>query len=131
MRHSTNALTARYCKQKGWVCETVQRFYGGRRHDLFGFVDSVILKPDSPVIFAQNCSKGSLAAHRAKIDAKEVSEAKKLLLASGAILCCVEWKRKKTKVGNRKVYRWWIRTQTRSRVLGWTDPSPWEGPLDL
>lgn len=117
---STNALTARWCKAQGWPCQTVQAFYGGTRHDLFGLWDSLILHPLG-FLFVQNCSYGTLKAHRDQID-KNPHIAYFDLQASQEALW--EWRRKK--VGRR--LRWFCRTQ--SRVYGaWGEVSPWDGPL--
>lgn len=116
---STNALTARYCKSKGWPCATVQTFYGGRRHDLFGIADSIILHP-SWETWVQNCSYGSLKAHRDQIDSINV------LPLVTALVELWEWRRKK--VGRKKL--WFLRRQART-LTEWGPISKWEGPLDL
>lgn len=136
MKTSTNALTQRWAESHGWICGTVQRFYGGKRHDLFGIVDSVILAPPetivharSRIIFAQNCSYGSLRAHREEIDP---SQAARLIVHSGARLTLLEWRRKKAKRGGKRIAReWYVRQQDFLEDGTWSSIGEWSGPLDL
>lgn len=129
MKTSTNALTKRWAESKGWMCETVQRFYGGRRHDLFGIADSVILTGFGRVAFAQNCSYGSLKVHRDEIDR---SVALPLILKDGASVVLLEWRRKKAKRGGKRIAReWWVRRQDALEDGTWSPLGEWEGPLDL
>lgn len=132
MRHSTNALTARYCALIArWPCETVQSWRGRQRHDAFGIGDSLILT-GSKAILVQNCSYGTLKAHRDAIDANPLTEA---VLRSGLILELWEWRRMKIKRGgSRKGREWWLRTQracTWDDQLSWQEPVDWIGPFDL
>jgi hypothetical protein len=121
-RFSTNALTGRFCALRGWPCETVQRFYGGRRHDVFGFVDSIVLHPDEGMIFVQNCSYGTRDEHARKIDQSPLVHD----VRRSVPIELWEWKRKK--VGRK--FHWFLRTQALGDPL-WEDESPWEGPLSL
>lgn len=123
-RNSTNALTKRYCEQKGWTWANTQYFYGGRRHDLFGLADCLILPGDGCLLFVQNCCYGSLKAHRDKAD--ESFELMRLLNKAGAWIELWEWRRKKI---GRKL-QWFLRRQKRPWDK-WMNPSAWEGPLDL
>lgn len=124
MKVSTNALTARYCAMRGWACETTQRFYGGRRHDLFGIVDSIILRPPK-ALWVQNCSYGTLNAHRDAIDASPHIAALKEI--RGIEIQLWEWKKKR--VGRRGM--WFLRVQVRGGYGAWDDAGEWIGPIDL
>jgi hypothetical protein len=116
---STNALMARYERAKGHHCETVQRFYGGKRHDLFGFADSVSLSP-AGISFIQNCSYGTLKPHR---DAVGGNGAALLARATGAMVTLSEWRKKK--IGRQK--RWQVRFQHMTDDDGsWGPVSDWE-----
>lgn len=120
-RFSTNALTKRYCALRGWPCATVQSFYGGKRHDLFGIADSVILRQLAGELWVQNCSYGTLKAHRDQISLNAL-----LPLVSSAIELW-EWRRKK--VGRKKL--WFLRRQAYLGSSKWGPISDWEGPIDL
>ena len=122
MASSTNALTKRYCALRGWPHACVQTFYGGRRHDLFGIADSIILRPPR-MIWVQNCSYGTLKAHRDAIDA---SEYRKLLLELRVSVALWEWRRKK--VGRKKL--WFLRIQTLGGYGTWDEIQDWEGPIE-
>lgn len=130
VKTSTNALTKRYCDLVGLPCETVQRFYGGRRHDLFGIADSIAL--DGPLaVLIQNCSYGTLKAHRDEISKSPMLEA---VLYAGLCFELWEWRRKKLKRGGKNKGReWYLRIQ-RAHVSGsglWLEPTDWDGPFDL
>lgn len=116
---STNALTARYCAMQGWPSQTVQTFYGGKRHDLFGIADTIILHPLHGEIWAQNCSYGTLKAHRDAIDKSPHLD----LIDS--LIECWEWRRKP--VGRKKL--WFLRRQARGS--SWGPRGAWIGPMDL
>jgi hypothetical protein len=119
-KFSTNALTARYCKTQGWLCETVQTWRGNKRHDLFGFCDSLVLAKNT-LVFVQNCSEGSLAQHRKKM--QELSWIIDSIEKGCALVELWEWRRRKAD-GR---FQWFL------RVEGWGDGSPgaWQGPFDL
>ena len=119
-KFSTNALTARYCAMRGWKADTVQSWRGTQRHDLFFLFDTVALI-DGRMVFVQNCSSGTLRAHREKFW-QDVSFIRKIQKA-GVEVELWEWKRKKTdgKLG------WFLRTER----FGDDNPGPWEGPFDL
>ena len=119
---STNALTARYCALHGWPCETVQSWRGRVRHDLFGIADSIVLTDDDEV-WVQNCSYGTLKAHRDEIDRSPHLWRLDRLCRS---LELWEWRRKK--VGRRG--QWFLRIQRRLRGV-WDEPLDWLGPFDL
>lgn len=135
MKTSTNALTKRWAESKGWLCDTVQRFYGGKRHDLFGIVDSIIVRPGVPsVILVQNCSYGSRKAHKDEIDSLPMASVKQALTRSSASLWVLEWRRKKAKRGGKRLTReWYLRGEcAEANGWGWTPLWPgWEGPIDL
>lgn len=119
---STNALTARYCAAKGWPCETVQTWRGTRRHDLFGIADSIALAPGE-ILFIQNCSYGTLKAHRDAIVANGHRDRFR-----DPPLALELWEWRKRKVGRRGL--WFLRKQRYDCHL-WSSVSDWEGPLDL
>lgn len=121
-RTSTNALTARYCTSVNWPCETVQSWRGKVRHDLFGIADSVILSPTG-ILWVQNCSYGTLKAHRDEIDQ---SPHLAYLDREGIRLTLWEWRKKK--VERRGL--WFVRVQVRHDGK-WCDIGPWSKPLDL
>jgi hypothetical protein len=119
---STNSLTKRYCASRGWPCQTVQAFYGGTRHDLFGLWDSMVLHPLG-ILFVQNCSYGTLKAHR---DQMSKNEHLAYFEDQTTIEELWEWRRKK--VGRKKL--WFLRTQPRCAGR-WGEISDWLGPLSL
>ena len=127
-KHSSNALTKRWAESNGFFCETVERFYGGKRHDLFGFVDSILLF-DGAVVFIQNCSYGTLKSHRDAISAHPLFP---VVRACGLVELW-EWRRRKVKRGGKRIARqWWLRRQTSiAGGAGWAEPGAWIGPLDL
>lgn len=124
-RTSTNALTRRYLTWIGIDCQTVQTFYGGRRHDLLGIADTVALFPMGLTLI-QNCSEGSLSSHRKEIDAS-----KHIAWLDGQVdrhaLHLHLWEWRKRRVGRRAI--WSRRVQTR-REKAWTTPSAWEEALN-
>jgi hypothetical protein len=127
MKHSTNALTARYCASVGWPVETIQSWRGNKRHDAFGIADSMILC-DGFAVLIQNCSYGTLKAHRDAIDAHPNRQA---ILASDLRLELWEWRRKKLKRGGKNKGReWYLRIQE-ADADGWDEVGPWTGPFDL
>ena len=119
---STNALTKRYCAQQGWDCQTVQTFYGGQRHDLFGLWDSLILHP-AGFLFVQNCSYGTLKKHRDSIE-----RSPHLTYFDRQAVQVALWEYRRKKVGRKKL--WFRRSQERAHAA-WGQVSAWEGPLDL
>lgn len=123
MATSTNSLTKRYCAQAGITWANTQHFYGGRRHDLFGLADCLILD-GKRLSFVQNCCYGSLKAHRDKMD--EEFEFLQRLQEASAQVELWEWRRKKLA----RKYHWFLRRQKRTWT-GWTEVSEWEGPLSL
>lgn len=127
MKTSTNALTKRSCEMQGFPCATVQAFYGGRRHDLFGIADSLVIQ-DGVVVFVQNCSYGTLKAHRDEIEANELLP---LILHAGVVVQLWEWRRPKLKRGGKNKSRMWqVRKQYRTSG-GWSAVESWSDPVDL
>lgn len=126
-RFSSNALTKRWAEEQGWLCSTVQQYYGRRRHDLFGIGDSLIIRSDAAApILAQNCSYGSLKPHRDLIDQSPLRER----LVGHLTLCLVEWRRRKAKRGGKRMARgWWLRTQTAQPGGQWGELTDWIGPV--
>ena len=128
MKTSTNALTARYCASRGWQSELVQSWRGKVRHDLFGIADSIVLHPDA-LLLVQNCSYGTLKAHRDNIDANPRLE---WFDRHPVSIQLWEWRKKRD---GRARAMWFLRSQTRSFLMGdkasWGELSDWEGPLDL
>lgn len=104
----------------GWPSATVQTFYGGRRHDLFGIADTIILHPSWGEVWAQNCSYGSLKAHRDAISSNVILP---LVVATIEL-----WEWRKKRVGRKKP--WFVRRQARGKKA-WGPLSEWEGPLEL
>lgn len=128
---STNALTKRWAESQGHLCATVQTFYGGKRHDLFGVGDSLILRPGMKPALVQNCSYGSLKAHRDDFSRPETWEVIQRLLSSGVSVSLLEWRRRKMKRGGRRMAReWWCRQQS-AYAHGWGIIESWDGPHDL
>lgn len=120
-RVSTNALTGRYLASLGLHSETVQTWRGRVRHDLFNFVDTVALTPQG-ILWIQNCSYGSLKAHRDEIDA---SPHLPWMTRHRQHIALYEWRRKRE--GQRKNF--YLRKQLWQGV--WDEVTDWEGPLDL
>ena len=108
---------------QGWPCETIQSWRGKVRHDVWGFVDSIALL-DGRIFLIQNCSYGTLKAHREAIDKNPI--AGKLSFDSATIEL---WEWRKKKVGRRA--QWFLRCQTRLQVGKWSGPEAWRGPYDL
>lgn len=125
---STNALTARLCATRGWPCETIQTWRGNKRHDAFGFADSLALV-DGCAKLIQNASYGTLKAHRDAMN--------KNPLVPYASLCGLgieiwEWRRPKLRRGSKNRSRMWqVRCQTYSREGNWSEVSDWSAPADL
>lgn len=122
MKTSTNALTKRYCATREWPCATVQSFYGGRRHDLFGIADSLIACP-SGLRWVQNCSYGTLKAHRSEIEKNPL-----LPWIDDQRVWLELWEWRKKKVGRKAL--WFLRGQRREGE-GWTQVCEWSEPMDL
>ena len=122
MKTSTNALTKRLCAQKGWPHECVQSWRGKVRHDLFGIADSIILFPGGEQ-WVQNCSYGTLSAHRKEIDKNPhiqyLDQEKKQIAL---------WEWRKKKVDGRGL--WFLRVQEREDGK-WGEIYDWDGPFDL
>ena len=77
------------------------------------------------MLWVQNCSYGTLKAHRDAIDASPNIQT---IDAARVRVALWEWRRKKA---GRKL-AWFLRTQTRSSYGGpWDELSEWEGPLAL
>lgn len=107
---------------RGWPCETVQSWRGRVRHDLFGIADSIVLGPIVP-LWVQNCSYGTLKAHRDEIDKNP-----NLAYLDQRIVAVQLWEWRKKKVGRRA--QWFLRTQARWGGP-WGEISEWFGPYDL
>lgn len=124
-RASTNALTKRYLEWRGVPVETVQRFYGGKRHDLFGIIDTVALFPWGQM-WVQNACEGSLSAHR-----KGIAASRHIGWVDGQIaakrLVCAVWEWRKRRVGRRAV--WFLRIQERIPG-GWGPVGAWAEALN-
>lgn len=128
-RTSTNALAARYAASMGWLYETVQTWRGTVRHDLFGIADGLLLRPGLRPTLVQNCSYGTLKAHRDNINATGLLER---LDAAGASVILWEWRRPKLKRGGKNKSRMWVmRSQGYTSNGGWWDESAWSEPMDL
>jgi hypothetical protein len=106
----------------GWACETVQSWRGRVRHDLFGIADSLVLLDDK-LLWIQNCSYGTLKAHRDTISANPHLA---WIDRSATWLELWEWRRKKV---GRKTH-WTVRAQTRANAA-WSQVEPWRLPMDL
>lgn len=121
-KFSSNALTYRFCTQKGWPVETVQTWRGTKRHDLFGVADSLVLVGNLAIL-VQNCHEGSIPAHRRKLD--ELSGIVTKLYSCGFHLELWEWKRKK----HEGRYKWFLRSE--DYLPKPNGRAPWQGPFDL
>lgn len=131
MKTSTNALTKRYCDMQGIPCETVQSWRGKVRHDLFGIADSYILSQQGTGVWVQNCSYGTLKAHREAIEQNPT-----LAWVDGSHHTYVQlWEWRKKPVGRKKL--WFVRVQRRLGKNGdndgprWEEPGEWSGPHDI
>lgn len=107
----------------GAVGDTVQRWSGVVRKDLFGLVDCVVLQPGERLLFIQNCSEGSLSAHRKKAYDSNLLG---LIHKSGVAFELWEWK-KKAFVSRKKYWR--LRKQALLANNTFSQPSDWSAPL--
>ena len=72
---------------EGYVVESVERWAGGVRHDLFGFIDMVACR-ENEVVFVQVTSRSNASSRRKKILA---SENHPKVSASGAKILLLTW----------------------------------------
>lgn len=126
-RSSTNAVCTRYVERymPGCVSDTAQRWAGVVRKDLFGLVDNVVLRPDLPLLFIQNCSEGSLAQHR---DKAYQSKLLSLIARSGVDFELWEWRRRPHPLNKRKL-SWRLRKQALECDSSFGAVSTWSNPL--
>lgn len=126
-RSSTNALCERYVERymPGCVADTVQRWAGVVRKDMFGLVDCVVLRPDLPQLWIQNCSEDTFSSHRDKARASKLLS---LIARSGTDFELWEW-RKRPHPTNKRKRCWRLRVQKMDAVGEFKEPGQWSVPL--
>lgn len=108
----------------GAVADTTQRWTGVVRKDLFGLVDCAVLQPGERLLFIQNCSEGSLSAHRKKAYDSNLLG---LIHRSGVAFELWEWRKRKGPDTRKKVWR--LRKQKLLPRGEFSDPTEWSAPL--
>ena len=94
-------------RARGWMYEITERWnqYDHKRHDLFAFIDIVVLSPCS--ILAIQTGIGGHAAHRDKILSSP--EARQWLISGGRVQIWT-WRKVKLKRGS-KALRWNVKIE--------------------
>jgi len=64
--------TLRECRARGYICDKAEKFNAyagpfGRREDLFGFIDIIILDPQKGIVAIQSTGPSGHAQHRKAI----------------------------------------------------------------
>lgn len=108
--------TLRYLRENGVVCEVVEKWIiipnhpgGGKRKDLFGFIDILCLWPGEGIVGVQSTSGAQHTKHIKKI----YGECREMLtewLKYGAKVKLISWKKKKLERGG-KAMRWFPRVE--------------------
>ena len=101
--------TLRYLREHGLIAAIAERFnpYAGRfgkRIDLFGFIDLIVLDPKEGIVAVQSTSGNCHAAHRRKIIEEKTYEVVEWLKCGGKIWL-MSWSKKLLQRGG-KARRW-------------------------
>lgn len=75
MAMSSTQRTIKAMRDQGRICGIVERFLAyagkyGKRQDLFGFIDIIVLDPETGIIAIQSCSSGFKAHIRKMTEEK-------------------------------------------------------------
>ena len=109
---SPTQRTLRSLRQQGALCDIVERFnqYAGpfgARHDLFNFIDLIMLDPARGIVGIQCCSGSGHAEHKTKILENEIAPE---WIKSGGKIEIWSWSKKKLVRGG-KAMRWTPRVE--------------------
>lgn len=104
---SSIQLSMRRCRENGWLADICQQFSGGKRHDLFGWMDIIVI--DGNRLIGVNACWGSDKAAHVRKYAEDFST-RSLIQAWRGVACHPEaqlwvWTKKKIKRGG-VAYRW-------------------------
>src|SRR3990167_540279 len=104
---SPTARTLRFLKQKGIICDVVERFNPyigkfGARIDTFHFIDVLALDPIKGIVAVQCCGQTGHAEHKRKILENEIAPE---WIKSGGKIELWSWSKRKLKRGG-KAIRW-------------------------
>lgn len=107
---SPTQRTKRALRERGLVCEVVERFnqYAGahgQRQDLFGIIDVLALDPQQGVIGVQACAGSGFREHYTKIIQERTQQTTDWLMTPGTSLELWGW-RKVKKVRGGKAMIW-------------------------
>jgi len=64
---SPTARSLKKLRDEGYLANVVERRYGGRLHDLYGFIDILAISPDGDVLGIQTTSGSNVSARIKKI----------------------------------------------------------------
>lgn len=103
MSRSTNSRSMEHFKKLGYVVTKVEQYnpYDKKRHDLFGFIDSLALN-QTELLGVQACGMSDRLEHLRKI--RDEPRAK-LWVLSGHTICLQAWRKLKVKRGG-KAIKW-------------------------
>lgn len=105
MTKSPTSRTLDRCRRWGWRSWIVEKWnqFSGRRHDLFGIIDVLVLTDDNQTVGIQATSTSNMSA-RVKKATEEQAEALSHWLACGNVFEVWGWALR-GKVGKRKLYK--------------------------
>jgi hypothetical protein len=106
---SPTARSLKFARDLGYHAEVVERWnrFSKTRHDLFGFVDIVVLADDpARLVLVQACAGASHAARAQKV--KESPLLRKVLCIVGVTVEVWSWAKRGER---RKVKRWTLRRE--------------------
>ena len=115
MAQSTNSRSMAYFTEAGYICKKVEIWnpYDKKRHDLFGFIDTLALG-HGELLAIQACGASDYQAHRRKI----IAETNALLwLIAGNSIVLQSWRKKKLKRGG--VAFTWVPTTVLITEASW------------
>lgn len=111
MATSPTQRTLKWLREDGWLADVVERWVPwpgadgvrkGNRHDAFGILDILALKPGEPILGVQCFGATGMPSHRAKV---QEAPATALWLGAGGRLLLVGWRKVRVKRGG-KAMRW-------------------------
>lgn len=105
---SPTSRTLAWLAEQGYRAGVVERFYGGKRHDLYGFVDILAIDKRETIAVQATGGHSNVSARIAKIRALDSARA---WLAGNRRILVVGWKKFKRPV-DRKFWRPIIREVT-------------------
>lgn len=111
---TTSGRSIKLLREMGYTAESVERFFGGFRHDLFNGIDIIAIKGDE-TLGVQTTTVNCGPAHLEKL--KELSEMKLWLLGRNRSLQLWTWSRYRVKreLAPPKVYKRKIKKKNRAK----------------